>query len=82
MLWHAKFPVDIRHNAKIFREKLAIWAEVRPRMAAVPSTAAITDGLSNTLFVVEKNRVTGDGTMVNSRFLNGMTIEAAKEGAG
>ncbi len=23
---HAGFPVDIRHNAKIFREKLAIWA--------------------------------------------------------
>ncbi|MEE8424357.1 MAG: peptide synthase, partial [Elusimicrobiota bacterium] len=21
------FPVDIRHNAKIFREKLALWAE-------------------------------------------------------
>ena len=21
------FPVDIRHNSKIFREKLAIWAE-------------------------------------------------------
>lgn len=25
-LLHPKFPVDIRHNAKIFREKLAIWA--------------------------------------------------------
>ncbi len=24
---HKKFPVDIRHNAKIFREKLAVWAE-------------------------------------------------------
>jgi len=24
---HKKFPVDIRHNAKIFREKLAIWAQ-------------------------------------------------------
>jgi acyl-coenzyme A synthetase/AMP-(fatty) acid ligase len=23
---HAKFPVDIRHNAKIGREKLALWA--------------------------------------------------------
>jgi len=22
-------PVDIRHNAKIFREKLAMWAEKR-----------------------------------------------------
>ncbi len=25
-LFHPKFPVDIRHNAKIFREKLALWA--------------------------------------------------------
>ncbi len=29
---HASFPVDIRHNAKIFREKLALWAtKVRGR---------------------------------------------------
>lgn len=27
VLFHRSFPVDIRHNAKIFREKLAIWAE-------------------------------------------------------
>ena len=26
-LIHPSFPVDIRHNAKIFREKLAIWVE-------------------------------------------------------
>ncbi|MBW2591622.1 MAG: peptide synthase, partial [Deltaproteobacteria bacterium] len=26
MLFHKFFPVDIRHNAKIFREKLALWA--------------------------------------------------------
>lgn len=26
-LIHPSFPVDIRHNAKIFREKLAVWAE-------------------------------------------------------
>jgi len=26
-LLHPGFPVDIRHNAKIFREKLAIWAQ-------------------------------------------------------
>jgi olefin beta-lactone synthetase len=26
-LFHHDFPVDIRHNAKIFREKLAAWAE-------------------------------------------------------
>jgi acyl-CoA synthetase (AMP-forming)/AMP-acid ligase II len=28
-LLHESFPVDIRHNAKIFREKLAIWAAKR-----------------------------------------------------
>jgi acyl-coenzyme A synthetase/AMP-(fatty) acid ligase len=27
ILFHPSFPVDIRHNAKIFREKLARWAE-------------------------------------------------------
>ena len=26
-LFHPSFPVDIRHNAKIFREKLALWAK-------------------------------------------------------
>lgn len=26
-LIHPEFPVDIRHNAKIFREKLAVWAQ-------------------------------------------------------
>ena len=29
LLFHPKFPVDIRHNAKIFREKLAVWAAER-----------------------------------------------------
>ena len=24
---HKSFPVDIRHNAKIFREKLSVWAQ-------------------------------------------------------
>jgi len=28
-LLHPHFPVDIRHNAKIFREKLAVWAARR-----------------------------------------------------
>ncbi|MGK7345813.1 MAG: fatty acid CoA ligase family protein [Candidatus Nitrospinota bacterium M3_3B_026] len=28
-LVHPRFPVDVRHNAKIFREKLAAWAEGR-----------------------------------------------------
>jgi acyl-CoA synthetase (AMP-forming)/AMP-acid ligase II len=27
ILFHRAFPVDIRHNSKIFREKLAAWAE-------------------------------------------------------
>lgn len=29
VLFHPSFPVDIRHNAKIFREKLAVWAAKR-----------------------------------------------------
>jgi acyl-CoA synthetase (AMP-forming)/AMP-acid ligase II len=29
ILFHPSFPVDIRHNAKIFREKLAVWAAER-----------------------------------------------------
>jgi acyl-CoA synthetase (AMP-forming)/AMP-acid ligase II len=27
VLYHDAFPVDVRHNAKIFREKLATWAQ-------------------------------------------------------
>lgn len=35
VLFHRAFPVDIRHNAKIFREKLAVWAAIRlPELAA------------------------------------------------
>ncbi len=30
-LFHPGFPVDIRHNSKIFREKLAVWAEQKLR---------------------------------------------------
>ncbi|HEY5707408.1 MAG TPA: fatty acid CoA ligase family protein [Terrimicrobiaceae bacterium] len=29
ILFHHRFPVDIRHNAKIFRERLAVWASGR-----------------------------------------------------
>jgi acyl-CoA synthetase (AMP-forming)/AMP-acid ligase II len=29
ILFHPNFPVDIRHNAKIFRERLAVWAAER-----------------------------------------------------
>ena len=31
MLFHKSLPVDIRHNSKIFREKLAVWATERLR---------------------------------------------------
>jgi hypothetical protein len=31
VLFHRGFPVDVRHNAKIFREKLAAWAAGRAR---------------------------------------------------
>jgi acyl-CoA synthetase (AMP-forming)/AMP-acid ligase II len=31
VLFHPGFPVDIRHNAKIFREKLAVWAQTKVR---------------------------------------------------
>jgi hypothetical protein len=30
-LFHPRFPVDIRHNAKIGREQLALWAAGRLR---------------------------------------------------
>ena len=31
LLFHPAFPVDIRHNTKIFREKLAVWAREQLR---------------------------------------------------
>ncbi|MGD9308836.1 MAG: fatty acid CoA ligase family protein [Desulfosarcina sp.] len=31
LLFHRAFPVDIRHNSKIFREKLAVWAQKKLR---------------------------------------------------
>lgn len=31
VLYHPKFPVDVRHNSKIFREKLAVWAAGKMR---------------------------------------------------
>jgi acyl-coenzyme A synthetase/AMP-(fatty) acid ligase len=31
ILFHPSFPVDIRHNSKIFRDKLAIWAARKVR---------------------------------------------------
>jgi acyl-CoA synthetase (AMP-forming)/AMP-acid ligase II len=35
VLFHNSFPVDIRHNAKIFRERLAAWAARRLKPAAL-----------------------------------------------
>jgi len=32
VLFHKAFPVDIRHNSKIFREKLAAWAEKKVKL--------------------------------------------------
>lgn len=34
ILFHHRFPVDIRHNAKIFREKLAKWAGKKIKVIA------------------------------------------------
>ena len=31
ILFHRSFPVDIRHNSKIFREKLTVWAEKKAK---------------------------------------------------
>jgi acyl-CoA synthetase (AMP-forming)/AMP-acid ligase II len=31
ILFHPSMPVDIRHNSKIFREKLAVWAAAKLR---------------------------------------------------
>jgi len=31
ILFHPGFPVDVRHNSKIFREKLAVWAQRKLR---------------------------------------------------
>lgn len=45
LLFHTGFPVDIRHNAKIFREKLTVWAQksmsrAHKRQAALPKDAS------------------------------------------
>ena len=31
ILYHKAFPVDIRHNSKIFREKLTRWAQTKTK---------------------------------------------------
>jgi hypothetical protein len=35
LLFRDSFPVDIRHNAKIFREQLAVWAARQVKPAAI-----------------------------------------------
>jgi acyl-CoA synthetase (AMP-forming)/AMP-acid ligase II len=40
ILFHTSFPVDVRHNAKIFREKLALWAAKRLTTNPVDARAA------------------------------------------
>jgi len=42
-LFHPAFPVDVRHNAKIFREKLAAWAE-RQGAALTPLLSQMVRG--------------------------------------
>lgn len=37
VLFHDSFPVDIRHNSKIFREKLAVWAATKIKTKRQPS---------------------------------------------
>ena len=39
ILFRDSFPVDIRHNAKIFREQLADWADRKVRPAVKPTAA-------------------------------------------
>ncbi len=56
---HPKFPVDIRHNAKIFREKLKPWAELQWRKesssrAAVVSSAKLSSGNSSNVVLPSK----------------------------
>lgn len=41
-LFHPSFPVDIRHNAKIFREKLAVWAARRAERLGATDSARVS----------------------------------------
>jgi acyl-CoA synthetase (AMP-forming)/AMP-acid ligase II len=41
VLFHERFPVDIRHNSKIFREKLAVWAADQLGAACVADRANV-----------------------------------------
>lgn len=37
VLFHDALPVDIRHNSKIFREQLAVWAAKKLKVEVSPS---------------------------------------------
>ena len=37
--FHPSFPVDARHNAKIFRDKLGVWAATQPAVEVGPEAA-------------------------------------------
>jgi acyl-CoA synthetase (AMP-forming)/AMP-acid ligase II len=41
LLFHPSFPVDIRHNAKIFRERLAEWATRQLRWTRLPAVTGV-----------------------------------------
>ena len=43
-LYHRRFPVDIRHNAKIYREQLAAWAARRVKAQAIENEGAPNNG--------------------------------------
>ncbi|HEV2607580.1 MAG TPA: fatty acid CoA ligase family protein [Xanthomonadaceae bacterium] len=47
-LFHPKFPVDIRHNAKIGREKLAVWAAKRVPSLSSHEREGTTSGSEGT----------------------------------
>ena len=39
--FHPSFPVDARHNAKIFRDKLSVWAATQPAIEIGPGGTAL-----------------------------------------
>ena len=39
--FHPSFPVDARHNAKIFRDKLAVWAASQGAIEIGPEGTAL-----------------------------------------
>jgi hypothetical protein len=45
LLFRDAFPVDIRHNAKIFREQLALWAARRVKPAAIRAHLQAQEGI-------------------------------------